>query len=141
VKREIDAASSDRTLLYSSLQFLSDPKNHKILDTQISKEPLAVTIPENDSEWADVVIIAGFIPTLLNPDDHEVLNNVISKEPLALALDENQSAWGDLVRWVTYSLVQAEELGINSENIQNLVAINTDSGATNDSIRYWQQHR
>lgn len=86
-----------------------------------------------DAISTDQTIIAGLIPTLANPDDHKLLNDVISKEPLALAIDENQSAWGDLVRWVTYSLVQAEELGISSENIQNLVAINTDSDSTNNS--------
>ncbi len=88
---------------------------------------------EIDAISTDQTIIAGLIPTLANPDDHKLLNDVISKEPLALAIDENQSAWGDLVRWVTYSLVQAEELGISSENIQNLVAINTDSDPTNNS--------
>ena len=88
---------------------------------------------EIDAISTDQTIIAGFIPKLLNPDDHKLLNNVISKEPLALAIDENQSEWGDLVRWVTYSLVQAEEFGISSKNIENLVAINTDSDLTNDS--------
>jgi ABC-type amino acid transport substrate-binding protein len=86
-----------------------------------------------DAISTDQTILAGLIPTLKNPNDHKLLNNTISKEPIALAIDENQSAWGDLVRWVTYSLVQAEELGINSKNIQSLVAINTDGDPKNDS--------
>ncbi|MEH2242888.1 transporter substrate-binding domain-containing protein [Nostoc sp.] len=88
---------------------------------------------EIDAISTDQPIIAGLITKLSNPDDHKLLNNVISKEPLALAIDENQSAWGDLIRWVTYSLVQAEEFGISSENIQNLVEINTDNDPTNNS--------
>ncbi|MEH2409315.1 transporter substrate-binding domain-containing protein [Nostoc sp.] len=88
---------------------------------------------EIDAISTDQTLIAGLIPTLSNPDDHKLLNNVISKEPLALAIDENQSAWGDLVRWVIYSLVQAEEFEISSKNIENLVAINTDNNPANDS--------
>ncbi len=88
---------------------------------------------EVDAISTDQTIIAGLLPTLTNPDQHKLLNSIISKEPLALAIDENQSEWADLVRWVTYSLVQAEELGISSANIENLVEINTDQNVANDS--------
>ncbi len=54
---------------------------------------------------------------LPNRNDHAILNVVLSKEPLGPAVKNNDSAWFDAVKWITFSLIQAEELGINSENI------------------------
>lgn len=55
--------------------------------------------------------------TLPNPDDHVVLDVVMSKEPLAPAVANGDTNWSDTVKWVTYALIQAEEMGINSQNI------------------------
>lgn len=54
---------------------------------------------------------------LANPDNHEVLDTVMSKEPLAPLVANGDSKWFDAVKWITYSLIQAEEFGINSQNI------------------------
>jgi general L-amino acid transport system substrate-binding protein len=43
---------------------------------------------------------------------------VISKEPLSLAVREGDERWFDLVRWVHFALVDAEELGVASNNAQ-----------------------
>jgi general L-amino acid transport system substrate-binding protein len=55
--------------------------------------------------------------TLPNPDDHVILDVVMSKEPLGPAVANGDTNWSDTVKWVTYALIQAEELGINSQNI------------------------
>ena len=54
---------------------------------------------------------------LANPEEHEVLDIVMSKEPLAPLVANGDSKWFDAVKWITYSLIQAEEFGINSQNI------------------------
>ncbi|MGL6343959.1 MAG: amino acid ABC transporter substrate-binding protein [Waterburya sp.] len=54
---------------------------------------------------------------LANPDAHEVLDEVLSKEPLGPVVADGDSQWFDVVKWVTYTLIQAEELGISSQNI------------------------
>lgn len=56
---------------------------------------------------------------LANPDEHEVLETVMSKEPLAPLVANGDAKWSDAVKWITYSLIQAEEFGINSQNIAN----------------------
>ena len=53
---------------------------------------------------------------LANPQDHQILNT-ISQEPLAPAVLHQDSQWYDAVKWITYALIQAEELDITSENI------------------------
>lgn len=55
--------------------------------------------------------------TLSNPDEHVVLDVVMSKEPLGPAVANGDTQWADTVKWITYALIQAEEFGITSENI------------------------
>lgn len=55
--------------------------------------------------------------TLPQPDEHILLEVTMSKEPLGPVTVNNDSAWFDVVKWVTYGLIQAEEFGITSENI------------------------
>lgn len=54
---------------------------------------------------------------LKNPDDNVILDAVMSKEPLAPAVKNGDSKWFDTVKWVVYGLIEAEEQGINSKNI------------------------
>lgn len=56
---------------------------------------------------------------LANPKQHQILPQTISQEPLAPVLLHQDSQWFDVVKWVTYALIQAEELGIDSENINS----------------------
>ena len=46
-----------------------------------------------------------------------ILPQTISQEPLAPALLHQDSQWFDVVKWVTFALIQAEELNITSENL------------------------
>lgn len=53
-----------------------------------------------------------------NPDDHKILSVTLSKEPLAPAIAQGNPRWRNALTWITYSLVMAEELGINSQNLE-----------------------
>jgi general L-amino acid transport system substrate-binding protein len=55
--------------------------------------------------------------TLSRPDDHQVLDILLSKEPLAPAVVAGDDRWAKVVQWVIYSLIEAEELGITSQNL------------------------
>jgi general L-amino acid transport system substrate-binding protein len=52
-----------------------------------------------------------------NPKDHIILDIVLSKEPLAPASIDGDQKLSDAMRWVVYTLIAAEELGINQQNI------------------------
>lgn len=54
-----------------------------------------------------------------NPEEHEVLDVVLSKEPLGPLVANGDAQWFDAVKWITYALIEAEELGINSQNIDS----------------------
>ena len=57
-----------------------------------------------------------------SPSEHILLPDVLSKEPLNPATVNSDPAWADAVRWVVYSLIQAEEMGITAANIDAKVA-------------------
>lgn len=57
---------------------------------------------------------------LANPDDHVILPEVISKEPLGPAVRHGDDEWADVVRWTLYAMIQAEEFGITSQNVEQV---------------------
>jgi len=63
---------------------------------------------------------------LSNPDDHVILPEVISKEPLGPVVRHGDSEWADVVRWALYAMVEAEEQGISSQNVDAEKANSTD---------------
>jgi ABC-type amino acid transport substrate-binding protein len=51
----LGAVSINRGVLSNRITTLSNPGNHVILEENLGKEPLGLIVPENESEWADVV--------------------------------------------------------------------------------------
>jgi general L-amino acid transport system substrate-binding protein len=66
---------------------------------------------------ADVSRLYALRVKLTRPDDHVILPDVISKEPLAPVVRHKDDDWLLIVKWTFYAMVNAEELGINSKNI------------------------
>ena len=60
--------------------------------------------------------------TLRNPQDHVILEATISKEPLAPAVRQGDDQWFNIIKWVMFGLMEAEEYGITSENVEDLAA-------------------
>ena len=56
-----------------------------------------------------------------NPDDFVILPERISKEPLAPVVRHGDEEWSDIVRWVVYALFDAEEKGITSKNVDEIL--------------------
>jgi len=54
-----------------------------------------------------------------DPDRHMILPEIISKEPLGPVVKYGDQKWSDVVRWTIYVLFIAEEMGINSKNIDS----------------------
>ncbi|WP_186393655.1 MULTISPECIES: amino acid ABC transporter substrate-binding protein [unclassified Pannonibacter] len=57
---------------------------------------------------------------LANPADHVVLPEIISKEPLGPVVRHGDDQWFDLVKWSLYAMINAEELGITSANVEEM---------------------
>ena len=60
-----------------------------------------------------------------NPDDFVVLNDVIAKSPLAPVVRQGDDEWYNIIRWVVYAPMIAEEFGVTSENVDEMLASST----------------
>ncbi len=58
---------------------------------------------------------------LAKPDDHVVLPEIISKEPLAPVVRQRDDEWLLIVKWTVYAMLNAEELGVTSKNIDDAI--------------------
>ena len=57
---------------------------------------------------------------LANPSDHAVLPEVISKEPLGPMVRHGDDQWLDIVKWTLFAMVDAEELGVTRNNVDEM---------------------
>ena len=51
------------------------------------------------------------------PDDHVILPEIISKEPLGPAVRHGDDRFADIVNWSQFAMIEAEEYGLTSKNI------------------------
>jgi general L-amino acid transport system substrate-binding protein len=68
---------------------------------------------------ADVSQLFAIRLLLSRPDDHIILPDVISKEPLGPAIRQGDTQWLNIVKWVHFAMINAEELGVTSKNIDD----------------------
>ena len=72
----------------------------------------------------------GLRSTLAEPAAQRILPEVISKEPLSPAVRSGEPRWFKLVRWTLYTLIDAEEMGIDANNVST-----AKERATSDDLR------
>ncbi len=70
-----------------------------------------------DTFTADVSQLYALRLNLPKPDDHVILPDVVSKEPLAPVVRQRDDDWMMIVKWTLYAMINAEELGVTSKNI------------------------
>lgn len=56
-----------------------------------------------------------------SPDDFVILPEVISKEPLAPVVRHGDDQWFDIAKWTIHALIEAEEKGITSANVDEML--------------------
>ncbi len=61
--------------------------------------------------------------------DLTLLPEIISKEPLGPSVRKGDDKWFDLVRWTMFAMMTAEELGVDSKNVDQMMT------STNPDIR------
>lgn len=54
---------------------------------------------------------------LKHPDNAVVLPEIISKEPLGPVVAQGDDEWFKIVRWSLFAMINAEEMGITSDNV------------------------
>jgi general L-amino acid transport system substrate-binding protein len=69
---------------------------------------------------SDISQLLAHKTALTRPNDHAILNVVMSKEPLGPVVRHEDRQWFDIVKWVAFGLIEAEEQGVASDNLQQL---------------------
>ena len=64
---------------------------------------------------------AANVPPPAKAEDFIVLPEIISKEPLAPAVRHGDNQFADIVRWSQYAMIEAEEYGITSKNVDEML--------------------
>ncbi len=56
------------------------------------------------------------------PESLVILDETFSKEPLGPVTIDNDAQWSDIVNWVVIGTIAAEELGVTSSNVADMIA-------------------
>ncbi|WP_127143538.1 amino acid ABC transporter substrate-binding protein [Pelagibacterium montanilacus] len=82
-----------------------------------------------DVYTTDSSVLAASRSTFPDPDAHIILPEIISKEPLGPSIRSGDTEWLNVTRWTYFALLNAEELGVTSENVDEML------GSDNPAIR------
>ncbi len=74
-----------------------------------------------DCLTSDASQLAGTRAVAPNPDEYIILPEIISKEPLAPAVRHGDNKWKDIVNYSVLAMINAEELGITSKNVDQML--------------------
>lgn len=69
--------------------------------------------------------LQAFRRSLPDPGQHRIMPELISKAIIAPAVRKGEPQWEDIVRFTIFALINAEELGITSVNLQSLASSKT----------------
>lgn len=58
------------------------------------------------------------------PDDYVILPEIISKEPLGPVVRHGDDQWFDVVKWSLFAMIEAEEYGVTSKNVDEMLKSN-----------------
>lgn len=70
---------------------------------------------------SDASQLAGTRAIAPNPQEYVILPEIISKEPLAPAVRHGDDQWRDIVDFAVLAMINAEELGITSANVDEML--------------------
>ena len=73
-----------------------------------------------DCLTSDASQLAAHRSVAPRPDEYVILPEIISKEPLCPVVRHGDDRWYDIVNWTVMALLEAEELGITSQNVDEM---------------------
>jgi general L-amino acid transport system substrate-binding protein len=64
---------------------------------------------------------AANTPAPAKPEDFMILPEIISKEPLGPSVRQGDNQFEDIVRWAFFAMLESEEYGITSKNVDDML--------------------
>jgi general L-amino acid transport system substrate-binding protein len=101
--------------------FRSNNMTYEIVAFERNEEVLsAYNAGRCDVHTTDASGLYGERLKLADPDEHIILPEIISKEPLGPVVRQGDDQWFNVVKWTYYALLNAEELGVNQSNVDDM---------------------
>lgn len=113
---------------FLSVNNLTDQVNVKIFDAPEERID-SMNGGECDATSADQSALYSLRLSLEKPDEFLILPEIISKEPLGPAVRRGDDQWFTIVRWTLMAMIEAEFLGVNSQNIDTLQQAENNTGS------------
>jgi general L-amino acid transport system substrate-binding protein len=92
-------------------------KYEEVKFSQLDQVTKAYEDGKCDTFTADVSQLYALRLNMAKGGDQVILPDVISKEPLAPVVRQRDDDWMMIVKWTLYAMINAEELGVTSKNI------------------------
>jgi general L-amino acid transport system substrate-binding protein len=107
--------------------FLLNRMKYQAKEFDSSQQALsAYEAGECEAITSDQSSLYSFRTQLKNPATSKVLPEVISKEPLGPAVAVGNADWAKIVRWSLFVMLDAEEAGISSGNVDRVLQVSRD---------------
>jgi general L-amino acid transport system substrate-binding protein len=71
---------------------------------------------------SDTSQLAALRIQLDNPEGSMILSDVLSKEPLGPVVRQGDDTWFNIVKWSLFAMINAEEYGVTSENVDEMTS-------------------
>jgi len=105
--------------------FRSNSMRHEVIAFSTADETIkAYEAGRCDAFTTDVSQLYSEKLKLSNANDHVILPEIISKEPLGPMVRHADDQWFDVVKWVHFAMINAEELGVHSKNVDESLKSN-----------------
>lgn len=103
---------------------------NKVVFKKVAYDTLDHAVKGFEAEACNVISLPqsqlyGLRLGLTVPENAIVLPEVISKEPLGPVVRQGDDVWYNIVRWALYAMINAEELGVTSENFEEMKISNS----------------
>src|SRR3954471_12189212 len=93
-----------------------------LLQERMQDNAQALQAGRCDAIGTDATQLAALRSQFTKPGDFVILPQRFSKEPYGPVVRRDDQEWFDVVRWTISALIQAEELGVTSQNAESMKA-------------------
>jgi general L-amino acid transport system substrate-binding protein len=93
-----------------------------LLQERMQDNATALQSGRCDAIGTDATQLAALRSQFTNPGNYVILPERFSKEPYGPVVRRDDQEWFDVIRWTLSAVIQAEELGVTSANLEQMKA-------------------
>lgn len=105
--------------------FVNQARYREVLYEEREDLAVAYSAGRCDAISAPASFLQSVRRKLPDPAQHRIMPELISKAPFGPTVRSGDDQWADIIRWTLFALINAEELGVSSQNIDSMLASRT----------------